>query len=99
MNIKVIYSISAGTVTYQPGELVTLPDADALACIKCGAAEPADRRARRLVAESTATEQASLAREMAQHHLANSDKRPRDGNGFVLALQVADRNQRAPRSI
>lgn len=92
MNIKVLSPISAGYANYQPGDLTTLPDADALACIKCGAAEPADRRARRLVAEANAAEQAALALAAAQAQLNNTDKRLRDKDGFVASIQARNLN-------
>lgn len=51
MNIKALMRIDAGFAVFQEGEFATLPDADALDLIRNGAAEPADRRARRLAAE------------------------------------------------
>lgn len=55
MNITVLSRIDIGHAVLQPGETATLPDAAALACIRSGAAEPADRRARQLAAEDAAT--------------------------------------------
>lgn len=88
MNIKVLYQIATGLATYQAGEFATLPDAEALACIKVGAAEPADRRARRIVEEANAAEQAALELAAAQVDMTGQDPSPRDREGFVLALQV-----------
>lgn len=92
MNIKVLYQISSGQGTYQAGEFATLPDADALACIKSGAAEPADRRARRIVEAANTAEQAALALAAAQVDTTGQDPSPRDSDGFVLALQVRAAN-------
>lgn len=92
MNIKVLYTIGTGYATYQAGDLATLPDADALACIKCGAAEPADRRARRIVAEANAAEQAALALATAQAELNNPDKRLREKGGFLASIQTRNLN-------
>lgn len=59
MNIKALSQIISGFGTYQAGEFITMPDADALQCIKAGSAEPGDRRARRLVAEHSAADLAA----------------------------------------
>lgn len=93
MNIKVLYQINSGLVTYQAGEFATLPDAEALACIKVGAAAPADRRARRLVEAANAAEQAALELAAAQVDTTGQDPSPRDRDGFVLALQVGAANR------
>ena len=61
MNIKALSRIDTGPTVYQAGDFITMRDADALACIKSGAAEPSDRRARRLVAEHNAAEKEALA--------------------------------------
>lgn len=98
MNIKVLYTIGADGVTYKEGDLATLPDAQALACIKSGAAEPADRRARRIVAEAHAAEQAALALATAQSDLNNPDKRLREKGGFLAAIQVRNSNWRGSES-
>lgn len=92
MNIKVLHTINADCFTYQQGDLITLPDAQALACIKCGAAEPADRRARRIVAEVNAAEQAALALATTQARLNNPDKRIRDSGGFLVVIQARNHN-------
>ena len=92
MNIKALSQINTGFGNLQPGELATLPDADALRCIKCGAAEPADRRARKIVAAANEAEQAALELAAAQIDTTGQDPSPRDSSGFVLALQVRTAN-------
>lgn len=99
MNINVLSPITTGYATYQPGDLATLPDAEALPLIKCGTAEPADRRARRIVAEANASEQAALELATAEARLNNPDKRPRDKEGFLVAIQARNldyRHQASP---
>lgn len=85
MNIKVLHQIQTGATTHQEGELITLPDADALACIKAGAAEPADRRARRIVAETVAAEQAAARIDPA---VLAARQKTHDSGGFVRAIQA-----------
>lgn len=98
MNIKVLSPIDTGFAKYQPGDLATLPDAAALACIKSGAAAPADRRAQRIVAEANAAEQAALALAMAAAELNNPDKRPREKGGFLVNIQAINPNLRPRES-
>lgn len=94
MNINILSPITTGHGTYQPGETATLPDAEAWPLIKCGAAAPADRRARRLVDEAKACESAALELATPEAAIHNPDRRPRDNGGIVKALQVRAANWR-----
>lgn len=98
MNLKILSPVNSGFGIYQPGEFATLPNVDALALVRCGAAEPADRRARRLVEEANAAEKAALAEAELNWARDNPDQRPRDKGGFVQALQARAANWHASTS-
>lgn len=99
MNIKVLYQITTGFGTHQAGEFITLPDADALACIKIGAAEPADRRAQRLVAEHNAADRAAQELAAAARG-ATENRRPeihQDRQRFAESLRARAANWNGPQ--
>ena len=95
MNLIALTPVDAGFAIYQEGQPLTLPNAEALALVKTGAAKPADRRARRFVEEANAIEkhaQTLLDSQPMDPDIARAQRNQNSGAVQSLGLRGANRH-------